>query len=333
MERLLVSRRQILKAGAAGVAGLAFRPMLALADDGSATDSMGPFSDWTTPVNIGSVVNSPYWDYHPAISKNGLSLYISSRRPGGFGGTAEIWVSQRASLDGPWGEPQNLGSAINVPGYNTAVPNFSPDGHWMFFQSGRPAGFGHDDLYVSHRTFTHDDFGWKAPVNLGPMINSAYEDDAPTYFVDEQTNRTTLYFASSRPSPMGPGTTGDAANFHIWAGSLGDDSMINDPVFVPELSSPYPETRTAIRRDGLEMFITSSRPGPIGGNHLWVSTRASSLEPWSAPVQLPSPINMVGAADGGPAISWDGTTMYFFSTRAGGGDRDLYKTTRTRLEG
>jgi hypothetical protein len=83
------------------------------------------------------------------------------------------------------------------------------------------------------------------------------------------------------------------------------------------LSSPYRKTRTAIRRDGLEMLITSSRRGPIGGNHLWVSTRATSSEPWSAPLQLPGPMNMLGAADGGTALTWDGTTMYFTPFLAG----------------
>src|SRR5436189_6474410 len=40
------------------------------------------------------------------------------------------------------------------------------------------------------------------------------------------------------------------------------------------------------------------------------------------------------AFDGAPALSFDGTTLYFFSERAGGfGKRDLYVTTRTRLSG
>src|SRR5260370_6165921 len=45
----------------------------------------GPFSDWSEPVNLGPVVNSKFNDQHPAISADGLSLYITSDRPGGFG--------------------------------------------------------------------------------------------------------------------------------------------------------------------------------------------------------------------------------------------------------
>ena len=48
----------------------------------------GPqYSDWSQPVNLGPVINTGYNDQHPAISKDGLSLYISSDRPGGFGNT------------------------------------------------------------------------------------------------------------------------------------------------------------------------------------------------------------------------------------------------------
>ena len=52
------------------------------------------FSDWSAPVNLGSIVNSPFNDFAPAVSKNGLSLYFSSDRSGGFG-SSDIWVSQR----------------------------------------------------------------------------------------------------------------------------------------------------------------------------------------------------------------------------------------------
>jgi len=44
------------------------------------------FSDWSPPVNFGATVNSPSLDFGPAISKNGLSLCVSSTLPGGFGG-------------------------------------------------------------------------------------------------------------------------------------------------------------------------------------------------------------------------------------------------------
>src|SRR6266446_2911123 len=133
---------------------------------------------------------------HPAISPNGLSLYVTSGRPGGLGGS-DIWVSQRASLDDPWGPPQNLGQNINSKG-NDIAPDISPDGHWLFFSSNRPpASAGTAQIWVSFRQDTNDDFGWEPAVNLGPDINLAGVDaNAPTFFQDHKTDVTSIYFNS-----------------------------------------------------------------------------------------------------------------------------------------
>jgi len=64
-----------------------------------------------------------------------------------------------------------------------------------------------------------------------------------------------------------------------------------------------------------------------------VATRATTLDPWSPPVPL-GPVVNSPYFDGGPALSFDGTELYFLSERPGGfGGRDLYLTTRARLRG
>src|SRR2546426_8039880 len=65
------------------------------------------FSGWSTPVNLGPVINSVLRENGPAISKDGLSLYFGSFRDGGFGG-CDIWVSQRASVRHFWGPTREL---------------------------------------------------------------------------------------------------------------------------------------------------------------------------------------------------------------------------------
>jgi hypothetical protein len=333
------SRRRLLQgAGALGLAAI-LRPAAVLAEPGDEGERLGPFGPWSTPVNLGPVVNTTFDDNHPAISKDGLSLYITSNRPGGvngksFTGFIEIWVSQRAGRDAGWGPPVNLDAFNSVPVINrvksnTAVPSFSADGHLLFFNSDRPGGFGGSDLYVSRRTNKHDDFGWQEPVNLG-LINSPQDDTALTYFEDDETGIISGYVTSSRPG----GPVGSApGSGHIWVSTLGDDGSFGPAVLVPELSSQYNDTRMAIRRDGLEFFLTSTRPnGRIGVNDIWVSTRDSTLDPWSTPVNLGPTVNYPGFVTGAPALSWDGTTLYCYSTRPGGfGGRDLYVATREKL--
>src|SRR3989441_475711 len=174
--------------------------------------------------------------------------------------------------------------------------------------------------------------------------SSSKIDAGPTIFEDEATGITTLYFTvQNNPASSDQG-------FDIYASTrTGDEGAFGPPVLVSELSSPFRDTRTAIRRDGLEIFLSSGRPGDdvvgrfAGSEDLWVSTRATTSDAWSPPLnlnlvnqQLGGPPVNSAAFDGAPALSFDGTTLYFFSERTdlgGVGKRDLYVTTRTRLSG
>src|SRR4029450_11075987 len=100
---------------------------------------------------------------------------------------------------------------------------------------------------------------------------------------------------------------------------------------VPEFSSAGRDTRIFIRKDGLEAFITSDRTGGQGLMHIWASRRDTASNMWSTPVDLSSPVNSA-SDDGSPWLSRDGTTLYFFSTRAlGHGQRDVWYTTRVKI--
>ena len=61
------------------------------------------FGEWSAPVNLGPLVNSPFDDISPHVSKNGLSLYFASTRNTGSFGGEDIWISSRATGDDPWG--------------------------------------------------------------------------------------------------------------------------------------------------------------------------------------------------------------------------------------
>lgn len=116
-----------------------------------------------------------------------------------------------------------------------------------------------------------------------------------------------------------------------------------EAVLVAELSSPFNDQAAAIRRDGLEIFLLSDRPGSIPpppglpgqGADLWVATRASTSDPWSTPVNL-GPVVNSQFIDGGPALSSDGTALYFYSPfrqgNVGGPMFDIWVTTRTKLK-
>jgi Tol biopolymer transport system component len=286
---------------------------------GSAAIAAPSYSEWSPATNLGGAVNSSWDDSGPGLSKDGLSLYFTSTRPG-FG-KEDIWVSQRASATDPWGAPANLGPTINTTEFER-VPNFSRDGHWMFFGSSRLGGLGSFDIWASWRPFVHDDFGWQTPVNLGPGINTAFTENAPAFLATDDGAQF-MYFTSNRPG--GPG------DFDLYVSARQLDGNWGAATPVVELNTSFNESRPALRHDGLEIFFQSNRPGSTVFD-LWSATRDSTADAWSAAEHL-GVVNSA-SADIQPTISSDRQTLIFSSGRSGGfGLLDLYVTTRTKLTG
>lgn len=290
------------------------------------------FSDWSAPVNLGPPIDllvvdgTPIIDYHATLSKDGLTMYFVSTRSGGYGGQ-DIWISHRTSLDAPWQEPVNAGPNLNSA-CDEGTPFLTIDGHQLFLSRNCTGVTGGNDLYVSYRQNKRNDLGWTPAESLG-SINTPAGEAGPDYFEDDQTGVITLYFQSSRPGGLG-GTD-------IYASTLQPDGTWGQPQVVTELSSAYNDQAPNIRRDGLEVFFLSNRPGWLGGEGLdiFTSTRASTSEPWSEPVSL-GPVVNSPYSEIRPMLSFDGTTLYFGSSRPGpGGSQnfDLWVTTRGKLTG
>jgi outer membrane protein OmpA-like peptidoglycan-associated protein/tetratricopeptide (TPR) repeat protein len=125
---------------------------------------------WSTPENLGPVVNSSSWDSQPSFSSDGKTLYFASKRPGGKG-SSDIWETELQS-DGSWSVPVNLGDSINTK-YEEMAPFIHPDNHTLYFSSRGHQGMGGFDLFVSRMDA---DGKWSSPVDLGYPINT-YADE------------------------------------------------------------------------------------------------------------------------------------------------------------
>ena len=162
----------------------------------------------------------------------------------------DIWVSQRESVDDGWGTPVNLGPTVNSASVDI-FPAFSRDGHWMFFASDRPGGFGGNDIWASWRPQTHDDFGWQAPINLGAGVNSAATEQGVGYFENEEGGAPQLYVTSDRPGGLG--------GFDLYKSELQADGSWGPLSAITELNSTANDDRPNISHDGLEIFFYSNR--------------------------------------------------------------------------
>lgn len=273
-------------------------------------------AEWSTPVNLGATVNSAFDDQNATFSPDELSLYFTSTRPGGLGST-DIWISRRECGSCPWQIPVNAGAPINTAGQD-AGPRFSNDGHLLFFQSDRTGG---GDIYVARRNNTNDDFAWETPVLLGGDVNTATgNEQAADYLQSAEDGAGNLYFNRQ-----------DATHLQdFYVAPVSRDGETRGPaVYVTELNVvAAADQHATIRKDGREIFFSSTRTGGQGGFDLWTSTRRSVHEPWSTPVNLAA-LNTAGA-DLQPSLSADGRTLLFASNRTGTfGGNDLWISTRS----
>ncbi len=123
---------------------------------------------------------------HPALSKDGNTLYFASDRPGGFG-NSDLW---KVTVNGNvYGVPQNLGPKINTEARET-FPFINSNDELYFSSDGR-IGLGGLDVYGVK---VKEDGSFYEVQNIGEPVNSNTDDFA--YFIDFTTKKG--FFSSNR---------------------------------------------------------------------------------------------------------------------------------------
>ncbi|MCX2575101.1 OmpA family protein [Pedobacter sandarakinus] len=128
----------------------------------------------------------------PSFHPNGSFMYFTAWNNDK---NRRIYLSARSG-DNTWSEPVLLGSEINVPGFNSMQPSISNGGKYLLFSSDRPGGSGKYDLWYAP---LRPDGSTGNAVNMGNMINSKADEEAPYY--NPVTKR--LIFSSNGRIGMG----------------------------------------------------------------------------------------------------------------------------------
>jgi hypothetical protein len=263
---------------------------------------------WQPPVKLSEIINTSTEDYEPRISWDGLTLFFVR---GKAGENADIYCSHRTPTG--WTEPQPL-AEINSPCEDLG-PEPTADGTALYFYSDRPGGHGGYDLWVAQRT----DQGWQPAANLGPLVNSEYNDYGPALTPDGQT----LYFASNRPQPSDT----RQPNPDAWPATVREDlfrrtyDLFAAPITlrgpgqaepVAALNTPYNEGAPCVSPAGDFVYFSSDRPGGVGGFDVY-RARCIHAE-FESPTNLGPTLN-TAANELDPGLTHLGYAIYFSSDR------------------
>ena len=196
---------------------------------------------WGTPALVTSV-SSTSRETSPAISADGLTLCVSSDRPGGQGGL-DIWMSTRPTRSDDWSVP--------VP---VTVLNSSED------EIPRPPGDHLREMPLSRRATSNDPYqifaAWRAGAS-SPWTSPVPETSIDTGNVDDDgdlmDDGVTLYLSSDRLNGIQD----------LFVAERPDDtSPYAPPVALTALNTTaYAERDPWVSPDSSEIYFVSDRTG------------------------------------------------------------------------
>lgn len=207
-------------------------------------------NEWQKAVPLSNQINTPnYNEGAQSISPDGKYLFFTGcNRPDGLG-RCDIYVSRKEGKE--WGKAKNLGNIINSDFWE-AQPAITPDGNTLYFVSNRPGGIGGYDIWKSTLT---DEGSWAEPVNLGPQINTPYDESTPFMHADGKT----LYFSSDGWPGLG--------NKDIFISKLNDTRQFSEPVNLGfPINTFNDETGFIVTADGTEGLFSSDIKNAGFGN-------------------------------------------------------------------
>ena len=151
------------------------------------SDRMGDTS-WSKPTLIPELATAKN-EACISLSSDGKTLLIYKDENNG-----DIFISRKGDGD-KWSTPKSIDKTINSE-YKETSAFITSNGKYMYFASDRPGGFGGFDIYVSE--YLGND-KWAIPFNLGPKINTEWDDDVPMLTPDNMR----MYFSSKGHRGMG----------------------------------------------------------------------------------------------------------------------------------
>lgn len=212
---------------------------------------------WSKPVSLSYNVNSFGHEACINLSPDGQTLIIFKDN----NGNGDIYYSTFDGKD--WSTLKEFGSNVNTEFWESHAC-LSADGNLLFFASDRPGGYGGKDIY---RCVKLPNGNWSKALNMGPIINSEYDEDGAFIHPDGQT----FFFSSNGEKTMG--------GYDVMFATLNDEGKFTD---VTNIGYPINTTDDDIfyvtSPDGKRGYLSSAKEGGYGEKDIYRITMAGGKD-------------------------------------------------------
>ena len=207
---------------------------------------------WSEPKSISNLINTEGNNATIGLSVDGQTLFIYRS----INGNGDIYMSK---LEGDeWSSPEKLPEPINTK-YRETSASLSANGKTLYFTSNRKGGFGGVDIYRVNKL---PNGVWGKAENLGPNINTEFNEESPFIHPDEVT----LFYSSEGHNNMG--------GYDIFFSSIIENETTTTWSEPTNVGYPINTTSHDVfyipTPDGKRAYYSSHQDGGIGGNDIYL---------------------------------------------------------------
>lgn len=204
---------------------------------------------WSKPVALSSYVNTNGHEASVNLSPDGQTLIVFRDD----GGNGNIYYSTWNGKT--WTSLQEFGSDINTKAWESHAC-LTNDGNTIYFVSDREGGFGGRDIY---RCVKLPNGKWSKALNVGPVINTEYDEDGAFMHPDGKT----FFFASKGHKSMG--------GFDLMFSILDEDNKFTEPFNLwHPINTPDDDVFYTTSPDGKRAYYSSAKEGGYGEKDIYM---------------------------------------------------------------
>lgn len=209
---------------------------------------------WTPARGISDKINTKNHDATVGLSNDGQLLftyYDSGKNKG------DLFSSNKVA-DG-WSKLEDLGKNINGKDTWETGASISFDKKTLYFVSNRDGGLGERDIWKSN--WDEEKERWGEPTNLGPVINTPYDEVGIFAHPDGKT----FYFSSGGHTSMG--------GFDIFKATMNEDGTFNTPENIGfPVNTPDDDVHFVMAGNGRHGYYSSFKEDGYGEKDIYLIT-------------------------------------------------------------